>query len=278
MACRPPGVKTFSSRMRSPTMSTETNVSPSASSLGRRMSRDARLHRAELAPAAHRGAALAGLRASCTRSAAAIGPVAGRAAPVDGHPVADPERLGVEQQEALLPLIGLGEVLLRQRVALLGHRGDHLVEVRDLTPPQVEDVLPAARRQRLQHRRPVERLQEGLEARLRARHQRARPNVGGKVGQVHPAAGAAHPLRIVDHQRARQPQPPAEVDERRARAPLAFAGRVVAQEDHVEAAQRVLFDHRLVGGERVGVGGRIGDSRRRGRGWSSPGCCCRRGS
>src|SRR5215831_13549888 len=127
MACSPPGVKTFNSRIRSPTMSTATKVGPAA---------------------------------------------------VDGDAVSDPDRLGVEEQEPLLPLLGLRQVLLRQRVALFRDGGDDLVQVRDLAAAQVEDVLAAARGQRLEHRRPIERLEEGLEPRLRARHQRAGPDVG----------------------------------------------------------------------------------------------------
>ena len=79
------------------------------------------------------------------------------AAAVDRDPIADADRLGVEQQQALLALLGLGQVLLRERVAVLGDGGDDLVQVRDLAAAQVEDVLAAARRQRLEHRRAVER-------------------------------------------------------------------------------------------------------------------------
>ena len=93
---------------------------------------------------------------------------------------------------------------------------------------------------------------------LRARHQRARADVGGEVAQVHAAAGAPQPLGIVDDQRARQAQPPPEVDQRRARAALSLADRVVAQEDDVEAAQGVLLDHRLLGGQRARVVRRAG--------------------
>ena len=67
------------------------------------------------------------------------------------------------------------------------------------------------------------------------------------------------PSGIVDDQRAPQAESPGEIDERRAdpqrRAvgPGAFAARVVAQEDHVEAAQVVFLDDGLIGRERPGI-------------------------
>jgi hypothetical protein len=83
-------------------------------------------------------------------------------------------------------------------------------------------------------------------------------HVGREVGQVHAAAGAPQTLRVVDHQRARQPQAPAEVDERRRRPARALADGVVAQQHHVEAAQGVLLFDRVVGGQRARVVGRRG--------------------
>src|SRR5688572_26989861 len=77
---------------------------------------DARLDRAERRLAARRRAGAGG---------AAVGR-AGGAPPVDRDAIADADRLRVEQQQAFFPLLGLGQVLLRQRVAVFGHRRDDL--------------------------------------------------------------------------------------------------------------------------------------------------------
>ena len=201
-----------------------------------------------------------------------------RAAAVDRDALAVADRLGVEQQQALFALLDLGQVLLRDGVAVLGHRGDDLIQVRDLAPPQIEDVLAAARGQRLQHRRAVERAQEFFQPLLRTRDQRLGAHVGGEIGQVHAAAGAAQPFGVVDDQRAGQAQAPAEIDERRRRSPALSRTRVVAQQHDVEAAQRVLFVDGVVGRERARVvRGRLVVAVRA-RAWSWPARCCRRGT
>ncbi len=56
-----------------------------------------------------------------------------------------PIRIGsaFSRRRRFSPCSALGEVLLRQRVPLLGHGGDDLVEVGDLAAAQIEDVLTA---------------------------------------------------------------------------------------------------------------------------------------
>ena len=182
----------------------------------------------------------------------------GGVAAIDRGPFADADRLGPEEQQPLFALLDFGHVFLRDGVSVLGDGGDHLIEVRDLAPPDQKHLLAATWLQRFQDGGAAQRPYPLFQLLGRARHQSFGANVGGELAEVHAAAGAPQPLGIVDDQRSAQAQPPAEVDERRAPAgravgPGAFAARVVAQEDHVEAAQIVFLDDGLVGGERPRV-------------------------
>ena len=195
--------------MRSPDDVDGHEVSPSASSLGRRMSQ----MRASTGPKSH-------LPRTAGRALAPLG-AGHRAPPVDGDALADADRLGVEQQQALLALLGLGQVLLRQRVAVLGHGGDDLVEVRDLPAPQVEDLLVAARRQRLEHgrRRPARAGTPCRRVFERDTSVRVRMSAGKSPRYMRLPARRS-PSGSLTTSVPRQPQPPAEVDQRRARARL----------------------------------------------------------
>jgi hypothetical protein len=178
--------------------------------------------------------------------------------PVDGHPLAEADGLGAEQEQALLALGDLRQVLLRDGVAVLGDGGDDLVEVRGLARLDEEDVLAAARLQGLEDRRGTQGPHPLLELVGGPRHQGLGPHVGGEIPEVHAAAGSTQPLRIVQHQGPAEAQAPPEVDEGGRGARVALAGGVEAQEHHVEAGQVVFLHHRLVGAERVGVLGRGG--------------------
>ena len=138
----PPGVNTFSSRILSPTISTPTKYRPSARSLGRISSQ----MRASAGPKSQRD------RVAERLGGGRFGVADGGVAAVDRDPLADADRLGPQQQQPLFALLDFGHVLLRHRVSVLGHRGDHLIQVRDLAPLDQENLLAAARLQRLQNR------------------------------------------------------------------------------------------------------------------------------
>ena len=154
---------------------------------------------------------------------------------VDCDLAADADGLATEKQDALLAVLGLGQVFLRHRVAILGDGGDDGVQVPGLAAPHVEDLLAAGVGQRLEHGLAAELAHERFELGGRARDQGARVHVGGQVREVETAPGAKHALGIIDHEGAIEAQAPAEVEDGRGWGAVRLTQGVVADEDYVEA-------------------------------------------
>ena len=195
-------------------------------------------------------------RRLCQPNRALVRPSQAGFAAVDGDLPADADRFAAEEQQALLAALGLAQVLLRERVAVLGDGGDDGVQVLLLPGPHAEHLVVAGMGQRLEHRGPTHRAHEGLDLLRRSGNQRARMHIGRQIREVEAPPGAEHALGIVDHEGSAQAQPPTEIEDGGGRRGLRLAQRVVANEDDVETRQGVLLADRVAGEERpVEVGG-----------------------
>ena len=178
----------------------------------------------------------------------------------------DLERAPVEHQQAQVTVLGLGQILLGDRVPVAGHRVDHLVEVAAAVGCDDENALAAGALQGLDDAVALARFDEGLDLVGIATDAGDRSHFFGEVLEIGLVRRVGEMRGVVDHQRAAQGH---QLREQQAtgRCPGTFdhfVGRIAAQHQHVELVDRNAFGHavgRLDVGQQRGVIRVVGTAR-----------------